>query len=480
MRQERSLWALLAVLAGALPVVGQSRVVLVLADDLGVEQLALYRPEVRVLARTPAIDELAERGITFRNAWVNPLCSPTRATIQTGLYACRPGNGIGNVIEKDCADHSLPVGGELPTWLPGFRTAAFGKWHLEDPLGADPVAPRTHGYGYFEGHLWAVPSQCGPVPPRPCSPAQLLEGSNYYSWRKTTIDSSGNLSLSPVNEYMPSATFDAAARWLETNWRQPSFTYLGVQAPFELQHCPPSSLQSVVNCNECIRDTRCPAGIFTNKACYKAAVEAFDAKLGELLRSIDDFDPQPWWRTTTIVFLGDNGSGIFDTGYWAPGEGKASLFNGGIHAPLIIAGRAVPKSRHGLKTNALANGVDIFATVIDIAGQPIPPGIDGVSLVPVLQTNTPVRSFLYSERFDNNGPGPYSKHFQTAANASYTYKLRRVGGADWFYRLAPRSSEPAGPKQETLLCTGVGCGALSPVAAAEYQALKAFLDGVCP
>ena len=456
----------------------QDQVLVILADDLGVEQLAAYRPDASGLVPTPAIDEIAAHGITFRNAWVNPLCSPTRATIQTGKYACR--TGIGNVVESQCPNYSLPNGGELPALLPGLQTSAFGKWHLEDQTQVDPLAPWSHGYDYFEGTLWAVPYVCGPIPKRPCNPALIREGTHYFEWLHTTIDL-GQRSTRWDNEYMPGAVFDAAATWIGSAGGGDWFTYLAPQAPFELQHCPPAELQGEVNCPPCSAAPQCPPGIYTNGGCYRASLQAFDAKVGSILRALDGAGKGPWWKRTTVIFVGDNGTGLRDTGFWPVGQGKGSLFNGGIHAPLIIAGPAVANEDQGRTTEAIANGVDVFATVLDLAGEPLPQGVDGVSLLPVLaDPDQSVRNFIYTERFQSNGPPPYAKHFKAVADAGYDYKLRRAGDDDYFYRLAPDPAEPNGPKRETLICSGGACTNLPAAEASKLQELQGVMDAICP
>ena len=346
----------------------QDRILIILADDLGVEQLGIYRPDATGLVRTPAIDEIAGHGLTFRNAWVNPLCSPTRATIQTGKYAFK--TGIGNVIERFCPDYSLPFGEELPRLLAGHQTGAFGKWHLEDQINPDPLAPWSHGYGHFEGHIWSLPFQCGSASPLFCNPAQLHEGSNYFDWLETRIQS-GQLTTAQITQYELSETVDSAIAWMAGVWPQSWLCYVAAQAPGELQHCPPPNLQSSVDCLGCSLDSRCPPGPFSNAQCFRGALGAFDTELGRLLRAIEMIDPQarPWWQTTTVFFLGDNGTGSSATGFWPAGQGKGSLFNGGIHVPFIVAGQGVPSVHHGQQTEAVANGVDVYATALALAGE---------------------------------------------------------------------------------------------------------------
>ena len=80
-------------------------VLIILADDLGVDFVGCYG-EGASLPSTPNIDALAQGGVLFRNAWSNPLCSPTRATIQTGRYSFRTGIGA-TVFPDDPAGFTL-------------------------------------------------------------------------------------------------------------------------------------------------------------------------------------------------------------------------------------------------------------------------------------------------------------------------------------------------------------------------------------
>ena len=76
----------------ATPLFAPDNVLLLIADDLGVDRIGAYaeHPDPGL---TPNIDRLAERGVLFRNCWSNPYCSATRATIWTGRYCFRTGVG---------------------------------------------------------------------------------------------------------------------------------------------------------------------------------------------------------------------------------------------------------------------------------------------------------------------------------------------------------------------------------------------------
>lgn len=123
-------------------------VLLIIADDLGVDALDLYGLASAV-ADTRTIDALAEQGLLFRNVWSNPVCSPTRATILTGRYSFR--TGIGDAVTTngrgiDPEEFTLPLALEGSS----YQHANIGKWHL----GIMPDSrPKAMGWGYYESSL---------------------------------------------------------------------------------------------------------------------------------------------------------------------------------------------------------------------------------------------------------------------------------------------------------------------------------------
>ena len=125
--------ALLCALAlGAAPLRAQERgnVLVVVADDVGVERIAAYgaHPDA---GPTPVIDSLAARGVLFRNAYGNPICSPTRMAALTGRHGFRTGVGIG-VSWAGGLGHGEFVPGPAESFLAeplaaaGYRTGLVG------------------------------------------------------------------------------------------------------------------------------------------------------------------------------------------------------------------------------------------------------------------------------------------------------------------------------------------------------------------
>ncbi len=368
------------------PVGDEGSVLVVLADDLGIEALPLYGLDPAVPADlTPNLAALATLGVRFENAWAAPKCSPARAGLLTGRAAFR--TGIGNVIES--GGFSLPVGElTLPEMLDAFAPVAnatgfFGKWHLERTRTSAPCAPSAlHGFQHFEGTLFA-----------------RLEAHEYCNWTERVCDGATGLGL-PSAEYLPGRVFDVAAEWIASR-RGRWFCTLAPQLPYDVLHNPPSALQSVRSGPECVG---CPVG---TRACFDAAIQALDTKLGELLAGLG---PR-WHERITVIFTADNGTPNSVNRYWPPGRVKTTFFEGGVRVPFVVAGRAVAPERRGSIASELVSITDVYRTVATLAGvSALPPDVaqDSFDLGPLLQhpPRPSGRTHLVVEKFVTNAAAP--------------------------------------------------------------------------
>jgi arylsulfatase A-like enzyme len=184
-------------------------------------------------------------------------------------------------------------------------------------------------------------------------------------------------------------------------------------------------------------------------------IEAMDTELGRLLAGVD-------LGTTTVVLMGDNGSGEMVLNPPFSGEAKGSVFEAGIRAPLIVAGAGVV--RPGRVVSDLCQAEDIYATITDLAGLPVTG--DGVSLVPYLR-DLPVqglREHTYVELFKPNGPGPYTEFTQVVLDGHW--KLIR-GTTNGFFDLS------TDPYETTNLLAG---GPLTGSQQLAFDELSARLD----
>jgi arylsulfatase A-like enzyme len=375
----------------------QGNVLVILADDLGAEQLASYGLATD-LPSTPNLDQLALGGLQFENCWSNPVCSPTRATIQTGRYSFRTGVGQIAVAPEQglpLAEIALPELLDIGT-SGTYAHAAFGKWHLGDSVNGLIASPNLAGYSHFAGtYIGLDPFH------------------TYEDWDKIV-----NGSVQPSVVYNTSEIVNDVLAWTSVQ-QEPWFAYVAFNAAHSPYHAPPPALHSVD------LSTAQPPTV-EPRPYYKAMVEAMDTELGRLLAGLG-----PALNDTTVIFLGDNGTpGEVAVAPVQPWKAKKTLYQGGVLVPLIVSGPGV--SAVGGTCDALVNTTDVYATVAQLCGfqaaQALPLGYqsDSVSFAPYLtDPGLPSqRRFAYAEFFTPNGPGPYI--VEARAIRDRRYKLVRT------------------------------------------------------
>lgn len=338
-------------------------IVFILVDDLGWADLPAYG---NVFHETPHIDRLVAGGMRFANAYAAaPVCSPTRASIQSGQYPARI--GITDFITGHWRPYErLTVPRNRTQHLPlqvvtvaealkaeGYATAYFGKWHLGDPEVTPADQCYDHGFFRRGGGHFDVGDHL--VPPQDVDPEDnLAEVITEHS-------------LAFMEEYRD----------------QPFFLMMSHYAV----HIPLQARQELIEKYE--RKERPAHGI--NNPVYAAMIEHVDQSVGAVLEGLGELGIAD---NTVVLFYSDNG-GLYErfdrsTGVIvttnAPLRGeKGSLYEGGIRAPLIVRwpGAAAP----GMTSDALVTSVDLYPTFVELAGGRMPEGqaFDGTSLVPLLQ-----------------------------------------------------------------------------------------------
>jgi hypothetical protein len=146
------------------------------------------------------LDPLAASGVVFRSAYSNTLCSPTRATMQTGRYGFRTGSGIASPPGGSIGPLEQTIPKVLHQFAPGYSTAAIGKWHLSDAPQCDNCGPVSIAeYDYFAG----TPHNIG----------------DFCSWPRIVIDqlpagTSPSCSHQFRRVYATKDNVDDAIRWI--------------------------------------------------------------------------------------------------------------------------------------------------------------------------------------------------------------------------------------------------------------------------
>ncbi|MFT6026973.1 MAG: arylsulfatase B [Bacteroidia bacterium] len=344
----------------------EPNILLIIADDLGLDATPGYS-EGTVKPSMPHLQQLAANGLTFDQVWANPICSPTRATILSGKYGYRTG-----VLNAESAS-TIPADEKtLQTMLDertgnAYAHAIIGKWHLSN---GEPNRPTEMGVGYYAG---------------------LLTGavSDYSDWSFTE-----NGQTSQYTGYITTKITDLAIDWIGTQTK-PWFCWLAYNAPHAPFHLPPANMysQGTLSSDQ--------ASIDANPLpYYMAMTESIDFELGRLMDSMSEEEI----ANTVIIFIGDNGSPsqVVQTPY-SSNRAKGTLYQGGVHVPLIISGWGV--SRKNEHDASLINSTDLFCTIAELAGATLPNYEDSYSFEHLLSQTGPVtRVYNYAEVLSASNP----------------------------------------------------------------------------
>ena len=432
--------AVLGAIAFGSAVHARDNVLLIIADDMGVEALGCYGIG-RDTAPTPNIDALCRRGVVFESFWSQSTCSPTRATILTGRYGFRTGVGGPSGGSNPGIGLSEPSIFKLLKAHAGERydSAVIGKWHLSDQRNGGDDNPARMGVPHYAG---------------------FMRGGlrDYFSWQKVV-----NGRTERVDRYATTEFVDDALRWLEPRKGKPWFLWLAMTAPHTPFHRPPEKL--LADKFKSLPDR--PSGRDASGH-YKAMINAMDTEIGRLLKGIGDRE----LAKTNVIFIGDNGSPARVAGTpFTRRTAKDTLYEGGVRVPLVVAGPAV--NGGGRTSKALVNSTDLFATILEMAGVDARGSVaaeivlDSVSFLPVLESTAAEgsREFIFSDKFGerrrrglragnrqgggaqagargpraNAGDGrrggrPVSKHGQAIRDDSYKL-IRFTDGSEEFYDL---------------------------------------------
>jgi len=316
-------------------------VILIMTDDQGWGDVHSHGNDK---IDTPVMDKLAADGVRFDRFFVSPVCAPTRASLLTGRYHLRTGtHGVTRGYEN-MRSEEVTIAEVLRQ--AGYATGCFGKWHN----GAHyPYHPNGQGFDEFLGFC------CG-------------HWNNYFD---TTLDQNGQ--LIKTKGYITDVFTDAALRFIEKNRNRPFFCYVPYNAPHSPFQVPDEYF-----------DKYKARGFDDRTACVYGMCENIDDNLGRILSRLDQLNLS---GDTIVLFLTDNGPNTDRYNGDMKGR-KGSTHEGGIRVPLFVRwpGHIDP----GTGVSQIAAHIDLFATIIELCGVPMPKTLpqDGLSLVPLLKGQT--------------------------------------------------------------------------------------------
>ena len=318
-------------------------VVFILADDLGINDLSCYGRKDQA---TPRLDQLASEGMRFTSAYcAQPICSPSRAAILSGLTPARlhlttflPGRGdapsqklLHPQINQQLALEHTTLAEHLKG--AGYATACIGKWHL----GGAGFGPKEQG---FDVVYAGKPNT---------QPNADEGGKGEYDLTAHAID------------------------FVRANKDKPFFLYL----PHNNPHIPLDAKPELI--------AKFKASF---NPTYAAVVNTLDDSVGRLLDALDELKLRD---NTLVVFTSDNGgvhlpelkedAATHNTPFRA---GKGYVYEGGLRIPLIVRlPKVVPASK---ASDTPVINTDWLPTILDLCGVPFEANnSDGVSVVSLLK-----------------------------------------------------------------------------------------------
>jgi len=333
---------------------GRPNIVLIMADDLGYECIGANGG---TSYRTPVLDAMAKRGVRFDHAYAQPLCTPTRVQLMTGIYNVR------NYVRFGLLDPKQTTFAHLLKRA-GYATCVVGKWQLEGGFEG------PGHFGFDEYCLWQLTRR----PSRYARPGLEVNGK--------TADYAGG-------EYGPDVVSDYACDFIRRHKDGPFLVYY----PMILTHCPFEPTPDSPDWDPKSKGSKTYKG---HAKYFGDMVTYMDKIVGKISETLDNLGLR---SNTLVVFYGDNGTDkpvVSEcNGRKVPGA-KGAMTDGGTHVPLIVDWPA--RIRGGRVSADLVDSTDFLPTVCEAADVAVPEelAIDGRSFLPqVLGEKGNPREWIY-------------------------------------------------------------------------------------
>ncbi|MHC4916325.1 MAG: sulfatase-like hydrolase/transferase [Planctomycetota bacterium] len=317
-------------------------VILIMADDLGYECIAANGC---TSYKTPVLDKLAGNGVRFEHCYSQPLCTPSRVQIMTGIYNVR------NYVKFGVLRRSETTFAHLLKKA-GYATCVVGKWQL----GREKDSPQH--FGFDQSCLWQHTRR----PSRYASPGVEVNGEPK--------DHPG--------KYGPDVCTDFACDFIAANKDKPFMIYY----PMILTHCPFEPTPDSADWDPKSKGSKTYKG---KPQYFGDMVTYMDKLVGRLVAQLDKHGLR---ENTLILFTGDNGT---DTpintkmGEVNVKPGKGAMTDNGTRVPLIASWpAAMPRGR---VSQDLVDFSDFLPTMCEAGGAAVPAelAVDGQSFLPQLK-----------------------------------------------------------------------------------------------
>jgi N-sulfoglucosamine sulfohydrolase len=391
-------------------------ILFVFADDWGRYASAYAgvdaRPSPNQVIRTPNVDRVAREGVLFRNAFVNaPSCTPCRSSLLSGRYFFQTGRGA--ILRGAQWDASIP---SFPLMLlqSGYQIGkSYKVWSPGAPADA-PFGGQKFGYEKAGG----LPNRFSGAVTKMLADGETLEASRERVLAQVRGNFDAFLADSKPGKpwlyfFGPTTTH---RKWVKGSGKK----LWGIE-PESLKGKLPSCLPDVAEVREDMAD-------------YLGECQAVDAYLGVLLQRLEETGQL---EKTVVVLSGDHGM---------PGvpDGKCNLYDHGTAVPLVVR---LPGGVPGRVVDDMVRLPDLAPTFLDLGGVPVPEGLYGRSLLPLLQSGKsgqidPERTWVISGR---------ERHVDVAREDGLPYPMRSLRTHDFLYirNFAPDRWPLGGPGRVT-------------------------------
>jgi arylsulfatase A len=328
-------------------------IVLIMADDMGYECVGANGC---LDYRTPELDRLAASGVRFEHCYSQPICTPSRVKLMTGMSNKR------NYVRFGLLDRQQTTFAHLLKKA-GYRTAIAGKWQL----GGEKDSPQH--FGFEQSLLWQHT--------RP----RTDKDKHDTRYPNPRLERNGKELDFDNGEFSSDLFSDFLLDFMEENRDQPFLAYY----PMALVHCPFSATPDSEEWDPKSRGSQDYKGnpkYFGDMVAYvDRTVAKIDAKLAEL--GIRD--------NTLLIFTGDNGTDtpiVTNTTWGKVAGAKGQMIDAGNHVTCIVSWPSV--IREGRVVQDIIDFSDMLPTLCAAAGADVPANltIDGQSFLPLLQGQT--------------------------------------------------------------------------------------------
>lgn len=332
-------------------------IVLIMADDLGYECIGANGGSSY---QTPVLDGLAKTGMRFEHCYSQPLCTPSRVKIMTGIYNVR------NYVKFGLLDRKQTTFAQLLKEA-GYATCIAGKWQL----GRDKDAAQH--FGFEQSCLW-----------QHTRGGRSQEGGKKFDRRfvNPLLEFNGEEKDFTNGEYGPQVCTDFICDFIEENKEKPFLVYY----PMILTHCPfdPTPDSSDWDPKR-LGSTSYKGDRRDNQRLFGDMLAYADKIVGQIVSQLEKSGVRD---NTLIIFTGDNGTDqpiVSTLNGTSVAGGKGQMTDAGTRVPLIAHWPGTIDS--GKVSHDLVDFSDFLPTLCETAGVSLPETltIDGRSFLPLLR-----------------------------------------------------------------------------------------------